>query len=397
MDLITTINAASQDSSVLRVAVRAHASSSVLPNCFNELFSTALTMRDAGKVTHFAMCHSDIIAPPGWLDALYAEMWSHGLDAVSAVVPIKGPTGRTSTAVGSESDRWRVNRCVYLKDRATLPATFTARDVCRPGAGEVLLINTGLMLLDLRRPWWDDFAFQFHSRIKRTTRGDGATAYVCEARSEDWEMSHHLHEAGAKYGATWRVRLRHEGLNRWPNYDDPAPPPGVEPYWRSVDGWLTAEEGDALQRLAAGGVCLEMGSYKGRSTCCLAEVADRVVAVDWHEGDAGAGKGGTLETLKANLAAGSIKNVEVAHGRIADVTPHLPSDWYDLVFVDDSHDEATVLSAREAARLVKPGGVVAFHDWPIPAVQAAARAAGLEPTDFAGSLAWCRVAKKAGG
>jgi hypothetical protein len=72
------------------------------------------------------------------------------------------------------------------------------------------------MLLDLRRPYWDDFAFEFHTRITRNP--DGTRSASC--RSEDWEMSHHLHDHGAPYGATWRVKLRHEGNARYPNYED---------------------------------------------------------------------------------------------------------------------------------------------------------------------------------
>ncbi len=121
MDLITTITASIKDHSVIKLAARGHSSSSVLPTSFNELFCHALNLREQGKATHFAMCHSDIIAAPGWLDVLYGEMWSLELDAISAVVPIKGPTGRTSTAIGAVADRWRVHRCVNIADRDATP------------------------------------------------------------------------------------------------------------------------------------------------------------------------------------------------------------------------------------------------------------------------------------
>jgi hypothetical protein len=157
------------------------------------------------------MAHSDIVAEPGWLDTLWSEMWLYNLDLISAVVPIKGPTGRTSTAIGSTSDPWKVHRCIFDKDRKRYPPTFGPEHVCAPG--EVLLVNTGLMLLDLRRPFWDDFAFSFHDRIRKTPSGR-----VAENRSEDWEMSHFLHRVGARYMATWRPKLSHEGIKRYKNY-----------------------------------------------------------------------------------------------------------------------------------------------------------------------------------
>lgn len=216
MGLLHTINGAVRDRSLLTVNLQAQSSSSVLPHCFNELLCVALHARDTAKVTHLAMCHSDILAETGWLDTLWGEMWYHGADLISAVVPIKAMNGRTSTAIGDANDRWKVKRCVYLKDRATLPETFGPEHVC--GEGERLLVNTGLFLADLRRPWWDDFAFQFHTRIVKD--GDGVRRPEC--RSEDWEMSHHLADHGARVMATWKVRLRHEGGYKFPSHPEAA-------------------------------------------------------------------------------------------------------------------------------------------------------------------------------
>lgn len=213
MGLHITLNKAVRDHSMIQAVREVQCSSSVLPHAFNGCLAAALDLRDQGHVTHMAMVHSDISAAPGWLDILWSEMWVGGLDLISAVVPIKGPSGRTSTAIGREDDPWCVSRCIYDGDRKRYPLTFTARDVCGPG--EILLVNTGLFLADLRRPWWDDFAFAFHGRIKKTPAGR-----VPECRSEDWEMSHHLHKAGARYAATWKPKLFHEGSAKYPNYDE---------------------------------------------------------------------------------------------------------------------------------------------------------------------------------
>jgi hypothetical protein len=100
-----------------------------------------------------------------------------------------------------------------MKDRDKLPPTFGSEAVCKPG--EVLLVNTGLMLLDLRWPGWDGFAFQFHTDIDKTPSGR-----VARCRSEDWEMSHYLHKHKAKYLATWKPKLKHEGGKKYPNYPE---------------------------------------------------------------------------------------------------------------------------------------------------------------------------------
>lgn len=213
MGLFQTLNLANIDRSRVDVVGHIQSSTSVLPACFNNLLALALDHRDEGRATHMAMCHSDILAEPGWINKLYNEMWFRNLDLISAVVPIKGPTGRTSTAIGNENDRWHIKRCIFDRDREKLPQTFTAANACGPE--EVLLVNTGLFLCDLRRPYWDDFSFQFHTKIfKNPQTGKRETA----SRSEDWEMSYHLHENKAPYAATWAVKLHHEGIYKYPNF-----------------------------------------------------------------------------------------------------------------------------------------------------------------------------------
>lgn len=179
---------------------------------FNQMWSRALDLRDSGEATHFAMLHSDIEPiDPAWLNRLYMEMVDHHLVAVSAVVPIKNDSGNTSTAIGDEVDPWHVLRYVRTDQRPHLPVTFTGEDVCE--RGEVLLINTGCLLIDMRPELWDDFEWKMRTRIRRTQRGR-----VCEMHSEDWEMSYHIHNSGARYGATWSVRLKHHGAAAYRNY-----------------------------------------------------------------------------------------------------------------------------------------------------------------------------------
>lgn len=203
---------ASRRPEMLRIAFGIQASSSVLPSAFNDLLAKALDARDQGEVTHLAMVHADVAPEPGWLDVLYGELWTHGADLVSAVVPIKAPGGRTSTAIGNAADRWDIKRCIHMHERESLPDTFGPEHVC--GDGEVLLVNTGCWIADLRRPWWDDITFRFHHRIIRHEDGRREV----QQRTEDWEMSFDLHEAGAKVMATWKVKLVHEGGGKWPNY-----------------------------------------------------------------------------------------------------------------------------------------------------------------------------------
>ena len=133
-----------------------------------------------------------------------------------------------------------------------------------------------------------------------------------------------------------------------------------------VCGWLTEAEGQALYRLAEGRRVLEVGSYQGRSTICLAYSALWVVSVDWHRGDAGTGRADTLPAFCANLERyGVASKVRKVVARVQDVADLFAPGVFDLAFVDGAHDRESVLRDAEfARRVVRPGGAVAFHDWP---------------------------------
>jgi SAM-dependent methyltransferase len=195
------------------VAAEMDMSCGSLTHNFNTLLSQSLDWRDEGKVTHMAMIHSDITAERGWLDLLAEEMHLHGLVAISGVVAIKDPDqDRTSTAIGSKARPWDVVRYIHLRDQKRLPVTFTAKDVCETD-DEVLLINTGLMLIDLRHEFWDSFTFVVLNQI---LKGEGGKRKP-QFRPEDWEMSRELEKAGLPYGSTWRPFCEHLGGSSWPN------------------------------------------------------------------------------------------------------------------------------------------------------------------------------------
>jgi hypothetical protein len=193
---------------------------SLLPHTFNVLLCIALDARDAGEVTHLAMLHSDIWPAGPWVTQLWHEMRTHGADLVSAMVPIKEPggMGRMSTAIGSESDQWGVLRNIHQRDQAIYPATFGPEHVCE-NEDEVLLVNTGCWLADLRHPAWDSFesegGFNFRTRITRHPETGKRLAWC---QPEDYLMSRHIQQHGARVMATWNVQLRHGGWAWWDNF-----------------------------------------------------------------------------------------------------------------------------------------------------------------------------------
>lgn len=182
---------------------------SLLNHCFNQLWAKALNLRASGA-THFAMIHADIAPEAGWLDTLLGELLRLDADVVSAVVPIKSNYGLTSTALQVAEDLWGppMPRRLTMTEVYGLPETFGSADVNHP-----LLLNTGLWVCDLTKPWCERIWFESLERIGRAPNGE----FVAQCISEDWLFSARLHHEGAKLFATRKVKLTHRGERAYPN------------------------------------------------------------------------------------------------------------------------------------------------------------------------------------
>ena len=110
--------------------------------------------------SHFCLLHDDIVPEPLWLDKMMRIMEEQHADILSVVVPLKNDKGLTSTAldvgVGDEDPHWRVKRLTLKEIYNDYEPTFTH---------EKLLVNTGLMLVDLRKPWVENVWFAFEDKI----------------------------------------------------------------------------------------------------------------------------------------------------------------------------------------------------------------------------------------
>lgn len=132
-----------------------------------------------------------------------------------------------------------------------------------------------------------------------------------------------------------------------------------------ITSGVTKEEAAALAELGSGKLVLEVGSWRGRSTVALASVAAMVHSVDWHKGDAHSSFGDTLGALTSNLKRYQVQSRVVLHvGRNEDILPVLAAHSFDLIFIDSFHaKEAVERDLILSQPLVKPGGVIACHDY----------------------------------
>jgi predicted O-methyltransferase YrrM len=388
-----------------------HGSVSSSANClgFNKLWIEALNLRP--KFTHFLMIHSDIVPFENhFLDKMVSIMEETGADILSAVSPIKDHNGFTSTAldegVGEIDQRWRVRR-LTMHEIYAKPPTWTDPN---------LLINTGLMLVDIRKPWVDKIHFHFDDDIIVDSKGRKRA--VCFP--EDWNFSRDARKLGASMYATREIKLRHVGPASYTNTEpwgtkltdeelnESAELKNTLDIMEAVDGWFSRAEGSKLYETAVGAsqvspVTVEIGSWKGRSTIVLGMVAKRnggkVYSVDPHDGDLWSnGKSiktpNTLAEFKKNMvAAGLNDTVTLFQKKSKDV------EWVDgkigLLFIDGLHDYESVKSDfRKFEPHLAQGALIAFHDYNEDGVRKAVdeivesgtSELSYNPVDAAGSL-----------
>lgn len=188
--------------------------SSLLCHNFNQLWCQALN-RKVDEVrerpSYFAMHHSDLAAPPNWLDDLLTIMGETGATMVSAVAAIKDFRGLTSTALLDVKEN--TLRRVTVHELETLPETFDAAMLAQAWGLPtdepdrfVLCANTGLWVCDFRGEWVEQVAFENGDRIER--KGD---EFVPLVFSEDWLFSSTLAAKGLKVVVTRKVPLIHFG------------------------------------------------------------------------------------------------------------------------------------------------------------------------------------------
>lgn len=363
--------------------------SSLLAANMNGLWAKARTIVHRGQhLDYFAMLHDDIGLEDFWLDKLIDELEAQDLDILGVVSPIKDHRGLTSTAIGDkDGDPWNVTR-LTMDEIYRLPPTFTSEHV-----GGDLLLNTACWVcrFDKFSEW--PFYFTINDDI---TFSEELQAYVANVESEDWFFSRLCHKAGMKIGATRKIALFHEGPSKYVNTiawgsqrfdigavgESPIPErkDGFK-FPNDVEGWLSFYEGETLFNLARGKRVLEIGSYCGRSTICLAQSAKEVVAVDPHDSRQTPNKPrDTFQECTDNLRRYSVTNWQLIRGTIEDVTFH--HAWngggedftatFDLAFIDGDHSYASVKNDIEKTqRLLKHDGILVFHDHNQPSVKQA--------------------------
>lgn len=129
--------------------------------------------------------------------------------------------------------------------------------------------------------------------------------------------------------------------------------------------WTTQEEGRELQKLAVNKRCLELGAFAGFTTVCMAKTARVVYSVDIHSGwEFVSGKESLPAFLKSLSRHNVLDKVIICIGTTEAFLPVLPKLYFDLIFIDASHDYDSVKQdIGLSLPLLKPKATISFHDY----------------------------------
>jgi predicted O-methyltransferase YrrM len=148
---------------------------------------------------------------------------------------------------------------------------------------------------------------------------------------------------------------------------------------KGLEGWFSEDEGRWYARFARGlrgGIFVEVGSWKGRSTSFIGAVCNangtRLVCVDHWSGsnDVLADRYARAlavedveQTFRRNMAELGIV-VEVIAEPSALAAQRFEPASVDRVFIDAGHDKASVAEdLRVWSEKLRPGGILAGHDY----------------------------------
>ncbi|MEP7323656.1 MAG: class I SAM-dependent methyltransferase, partial [Saprospiraceae bacterium] len=114
-----------------------------------------------------------------------------------------------------------------------------------------------------------------------------------------------------------------------------------------IEGWLTREEGDFLSEEAKNKICLEIGSYKGKSASYIAIQAKKLICIDpfyirineqWEYDEK------ALVYLEFLSNTKRYQNVITIRGLSVDCAEFFINEYLDMVFIDGSHTYENVVA-----------------------------------------------------
>ena len=133
-----------------------------------------------------------------------------------------------------------------------------------------------------------------------------------------------------------------------------------------VKGWIFDEEAKFLKEFCKDKDVLEVGSYMGKSTVCIASVANSIVAVDTFKYIGESVPQSIFPTTIIPFLKNTVtfNNIITVIGKSVEVSKHIKDYSKDIIFIDASHEYKDVKDdIRVWKSKLKKGGYMLFHDY----------------------------------
>jgi glycosyltransferase involved in cell wall biosynthesis len=152
----------------------------------------------------------------------------------------------------------------------------------------------------------------------------------------------------------------------------------LEHKYKLPEGWFyggdVAEYRRLIEDIPMNGMIIELGCFKGRSICSVADIIKRknlkVVVVDTFEGTVKERKEGEpamdfIEEFRYNINRFELKEyITIYRGKTDDIYKELKDNIFDLLFLDADHSyEAVKQDLENWECKVKKGGTISGHDY----------------------------------
>lgn len=149
----------------------------------------------------------------------------------------------------------------------------------------------------------------------------------------------------------------------------------LEHKYKLPEGWFykgdIAEYRRIVEDVPEGGTIGELGCFKGRSLCSVADIVKRknlkVIVVDTFAGTVNEGQGSMdfLEEFQYNIERFGIKDrVIIYRGTTDKICEEIPNGYFDELFIDADHSyEAVKKDLENWECKVKKGGTICGHDY----------------------------------
>lgn len=165
------------------------------------------------------------------------------------------------------------------------------------------------------------------------------------------------------------------------------------------EGWFSCEDITTYRELVSNipnnGSLLELGSWKGRSICSVAQLLIekniKVYIVDTFQGTESEGDA-HKEAKQIDLRSVFVNNIKlfgiddritIIQGRTDDVVKEFKDKSFDLVFIDADHQEESVFrDINNYKNKVNDNGIISGHDWQWASVRRAVSRSGLGIINF---------------